>query len=403
MPLLFGPDDLDAQARLREAFDPDGVANPTKVLPAGQPVRRPAVACPRACGCDRPATGDRRVAAFAAEVGPGRRRAGGRRRRPHAVGRRRRRSDAGTAPRREVRGRPPGVVAVEAGRHDGAGAGGHARSPTSTTRWPRSARRVALPAVAGRHRRRRAGGRATAGSAGSAGARCATRVLEVRYVSAEGAVVKAGGPTVKNVSGFDLCRLLVGSLGTLGPDRRGGAAHPAAARRRALAGRRGRPVRPGRAAAPAGVGAVGRRPRRGCCSTATPTTSPPRRAACAGLRRGAPARPRCRRTGGRCGPRSCASLAGRGRARPVRRPRSASASSTPRRPQPPPARSTRRWRRSTGGSRRLFDPTGRLAPGPRPAAVGAQGPADGPRHRPTTSWPRASPAGCACPTARPTG
>ena len=35
MPLLFGPADLDAQARLREAFDPDGVANPTKVLPAG--------------------------------------------------------------------------------------------------------------------------------------------------------------------------------------------------------------------------------------------------------------------------------------------------------------------------------------------------------------------------------
>ncbi|MGH9119029.1 MAG: FAD-binding oxidoreductase [Acidimicrobiales bacterium] len=35
MPLLFSADDLDAQARLREAFDPDGVANPTKVLPAG--------------------------------------------------------------------------------------------------------------------------------------------------------------------------------------------------------------------------------------------------------------------------------------------------------------------------------------------------------------------------------
>jgi glycolate oxidase FAD binding subunit len=41
-------------------------------------------------------------------------------------------------------------------------------------------------------------------------------VLEVRYVGADGAQVKAGGPTVKNVSGFDLCRLLVGSLGTLG-------------------------------------------------------------------------------------------------------------------------------------------------------------------------------------------
>ncbi len=35
MPLLFAADDLDAQARLRDAFDPDGVANPTKVLPAG--------------------------------------------------------------------------------------------------------------------------------------------------------------------------------------------------------------------------------------------------------------------------------------------------------------------------------------------------------------------------------
>ena len=35
MPLIFSPDDLDAQARLRDAFDPDGVANPTKVLPSG--------------------------------------------------------------------------------------------------------------------------------------------------------------------------------------------------------------------------------------------------------------------------------------------------------------------------------------------------------------------------------
>jgi len=35
MPLLFSADDLDAQARLREAFDVDGLANPEKVLPAG--------------------------------------------------------------------------------------------------------------------------------------------------------------------------------------------------------------------------------------------------------------------------------------------------------------------------------------------------------------------------------
>jgi FAD/FMN-containing dehydrogenase len=41
-------------------------------------------------------------------------------------------------------------------------------------------------------------------------------VLEVRYVSAAGQLVKAGAPVVKNVSGFDLVRVMVGSLGTLG-------------------------------------------------------------------------------------------------------------------------------------------------------------------------------------------
>ena len=41
-------------------------------------------------------------------------------------------------------------------------------------------------------------------------------LLQAHYVSAAGEIVKAGGPTVKNVSGFDLCRLLVGSCGTLG-------------------------------------------------------------------------------------------------------------------------------------------------------------------------------------------
>ena len=40
-------------------------------------------------------------------------------------------------------------------------------------------------------------------------------LLQAGVVTADGVVAKAGGPTVKNVSGFDLCRLLVGSLGTL--------------------------------------------------------------------------------------------------------------------------------------------------------------------------------------------
>jgi glycolate oxidase FAD binding subunit len=42
------------------------------------------------------------------------------------------------------------------------------------------------------------------------------RVLEVRFVTADGRLVKGGGPTVKNVTGYDIPRLLVGSFGTIG-------------------------------------------------------------------------------------------------------------------------------------------------------------------------------------------
>ncbi len=41
-------------------------------------------------------------------------------------------------------------------------------------------------------------------------------LLQACYISDRGEIVQAGGPTVKNVSGFDLCRLLVGAKGTLG-------------------------------------------------------------------------------------------------------------------------------------------------------------------------------------------
>jgi len=41
-------------------------------------------------------------------------------------------------------------------------------------------------------------------------------VLGVRFVDAEGELVRAGGKVVKNAAGFDLARLMVGSLGQLG-------------------------------------------------------------------------------------------------------------------------------------------------------------------------------------------
>lgn len=41
-------------------------------------------------------------------------------------------------------------------------------------------------------------------------------LLEVRYVSAEGKLIRGGGPTVKNVTGFDIPRIMAGSLGVLG-------------------------------------------------------------------------------------------------------------------------------------------------------------------------------------------
>ncbi len=41
-------------------------------------------------------------------------------------------------------------------------------------------------------------------------------VLQVRYVSADQKLITAGGPVVKNVSGFNLPKLMTGSLGTLG-------------------------------------------------------------------------------------------------------------------------------------------------------------------------------------------
>jgi glycolate oxidase FAD binding subunit len=41
-------------------------------------------------------------------------------------------------------------------------------------------------------------------------------LLGVRYVAADGEIIGLGGKTVKNVSGYDMCKLMIGSRGSLG-------------------------------------------------------------------------------------------------------------------------------------------------------------------------------------------
>ena len=150
---------------------------------------------------------DDALAAFAADVGP---------EGPVAVrgGDTRRHRGGDVAPgTREVRA-PGGIVA-----HEPAEMTVRVRAGTPVAELHEAlaecGRRTSLP--------ERPGG--TVGGALAVGESAITRLglgpvrdalLQARYVCADGRVATGGAATVKNVSGFDLCRLLVGSLGTIG-------------------------------------------------------------------------------------------------------------------------------------------------------------------------------------------
>ena len=234
-------------------------------------------------------------------------RRGDRRRR---TGHDRRAGDARRTGRRGATGDGTGRDRLDPSRRDdGAAAAPGRRSPSSTMRWRRTV-------SASRSRRReRSAERSPSGRAASAGSGYGPVrdvLLQARYVSAAGEIVKAGGPTVKNVSGFDLCRLLVGSRGTLGflgdvimRTRPRAAFEQWFTTHRRSVGDRAR-------ALPTDVACSGTARRRGCCSRAIPAMSPTRRSRprwTAAIRRAS-----CR-SGGRWSmrPADLASLPGTGR------------------------------------------------------------------------------------------
>ncbi len=267
MPLVFDPR-RPGRPGPRSGTRSTPTASPTRTRScrgAAAAARSPG--CPRGRGCEgrgralQRASAPRSPAAAAVvAVGAG----------THAGGRRR------VTRARPRSGSPRGDRRVRPGRHDR-----HRRRRDDVRRPRRRARRArpgvpARPARSGRHRRRHAR------RPGSRGVRrlglgpLRDRVLEVRSSSATADVVRGGGPTVKNVTGYDMPRLLVGSLGTLGVLTQVIAALPARARR---------PRSGATVDAPAAVvGAASHAPSR-CswdgrpttsCSRATPTTSPPR-------------------------------------------------------------------------------------------------------------------------------
>ncbi len=188
---------------------------------------------------------------------------------------------------------------------------------------------------------------ATAASAGSAGVRCATPCSRCVTCPPTAAWSRAAGPTVKNVSGFDLPRLLVGSLGHARAHRRGRAADSSGSTVRAMVHGRGRPVRRCCTGCTVPACVCGTARRRGCCSTGTRTTSR-RRVGWPDCEKPRVHRRRCPRSAHRWSmPPIAASVVAVGRTRALRRrgrrrcraPRCAAAAATarPRRGRAPPA------------------------------------------------------------------
>ncbi|MHC4405180.1 MAG: FAD-binding oxidoreductase [Planctomycetota bacterium] len=216
MRLVFSEEDLKVQRRLRDAFDPDDLLNPQKIIPPsisgedGEPPRpaaepispgdnlKPADAA-EACQLVRQAASDR-VALV-----------------PFGSGSRQQRGndDRQTITRLQS-AKLAGVVDYDPANQFvvvGAGTllGDLQAALAENAQW--------LPL------RPPLGGRSTLGGIAALGACGPDRLrygaprdlaLGLKFVSGTGRLISAGGRVVKNVAGYDLTRLLIGSAGTLG-------------------------------------------------------------------------------------------------------------------------------------------------------------------------------------------
>jgi glycolate oxidase subunit GlcD len=221
MRLVFSDDDLDFQRRIRAALDPRDLLNPGKILPTTVA----AGSAPAATGDGEPPAAPlggpepEWVPADAAEACEQVRRAGRDRLAltPRGNGTQ---ADFGNCPTRPtIPLRSTGLTAVSeydrANQVISVGAGLSLESLqdllSPNSQW--------LPVRPPRAASRTVGGIAALGACGPERLRYGAPrdlLLGLKFISGSGRLIAAGGRVVKNVTGYDVTRLLAGSAGTLG-------------------------------------------------------------------------------------------------------------------------------------------------------------------------------------------
>lgn len=209
MRLIFTEADLVAQRSMQRAFDPDGLLNPGKIIPAGPP---------EAGAAPAPTLGDPTAAEAAICERIDQARKAGEAIVPVGSGTNR---DFGNLDSRPVEYLPSGALAdlIEYDPDNqvvSVGAGLRLDRLQEILSGHRQWLPLRPPPALGTHT---LGGLAALGRCGPERFRYGAPrdlLLGLRYANAAGELINTGGRVVKNVAGYDMTRLLVGTAGTLG-------------------------------------------------------------------------------------------------------------------------------------------------------------------------------------------